>query len=130
MSYLYHLLSWRDERDIPVFCWPFDGWEVPPRHHVLVEVYPTLYHRGFRSDEEEAKACVTWAAQRDEADSLLKQPLRARDDLAKRRNGGLGARRRRLTIYANSRRTVVPRPAGKAGSTISRRCNRWRSSGT
>lgn len=30
-----------------VHFWPFDGWDVPPAHSVVAEVYPSLWSRGF-----------------------------------------------------------------------------------
>lgn len=72
IAYLARLRRFCRERGIPLFAWPFDGWDLPTEGHVLVEVYPTLFNLGVRSDEEDAKACTDWLQQRD-ADGTLER---------------------------------------------------------
>lgn len=74
ISYLHQLLLFSEHKDIPIFCWPFDGWSPTSLHHVLTEVYPTLYNYGSRSDEEDAMACVTWMKEHDERGGLFERP--------------------------------------------------------
>ncbi|KEO82750.1 hypothetical protein [Tumebacillus flagellatus] len=71
MPYLAHLRRFCREQGILLHAWPFDGWEIPAHGHVLVEVYPTLYNRGQRTDENDAEACVTALAELDQRDELL-----------------------------------------------------------
>lgn len=70
IPYLRALLDFCDSANIPLFCWPFDGWEPNASSHVLVEVYPTLYNRGLRTDEQDAIACVEWMMTKDAAGSI------------------------------------------------------------
>ncbi|WDL96009.1 hypothetical protein [Alicyclobacillus sp. ALC3] len=82
MSYLHQLLRFCEDKDISIFAWPFDGWEPPRAAHVLLEVYPTLYNDGLRSDEDDARACVTWMKEYDEQRFLLRPPVFLSDDEA------------------------------------------------
>ena len=48
-----------------VHFWPFDGWAVPTRRSVVVEVYPSLWSRSFArenrtADQHDAYAVVEW----------------------------------------------------------------------
>jgi hypothetical protein len=65
IGYLARLRTWCREQGIFLFAWPFDGWELPEYGHVLVEVYPTLFNTGPRTDEEDARACALGLAVRD-----------------------------------------------------------------
>lgn len=58
IPYLAKLRAYCWEQGIPLFCWPFDGWELPERGHVMVEMYPTMFNTGPRTDEEDAMACA------------------------------------------------------------------------
>ncbi len=43
---IQNLVELRNEirsRGIELFCWPFDGWDLPSSGHVLVEIYPKLF---------------------------------------------------------------------------------------
>lgn len=70
IGYLARLRAFCREQEIPLFCWPYDGWELPARGHVWLEVYPTLYNHGKRGDAEDASACVTEIARLDRAGEL------------------------------------------------------------
>ncbi len=39
---------------IPVHFWPFDGFEIPPNHHVGIEIYPALYNKYQKRDLNDA----------------------------------------------------------------------------
>jgi len=80
ISYLRQLLLYCQRKEVPIFRWPFDGWAPDSESHVLVEVYPTLYNSGLRSDEEDAKSCVTWIREHDEQGGLWGQPPMLRDE--------------------------------------------------
>ncbi|MCX7569231.1 hypothetical protein OS242_04600 [Tumebacillus sp. DT12] len=67
---LARLRTYCREREIPLFFWPFDGFEPPDHGHVLVEVYPTLFNHGTRSDAEDARACAVGLRDRDRAGTL------------------------------------------------------------
>lgn len=66
MVYLHRLVSFCSEKGIPLHCWPYDGWEVPETGHVLVEMYPTMFNKGPRTDRNDAKACTVWLAEQDQ----------------------------------------------------------------
>lgn len=70
IAYLARLRKYCKEQNIPFFCWPFDGWQLPTRGHVWMEVYPTLYNQGKRGDEEDASACVVEIAKLDSIGEL------------------------------------------------------------
>lgn len=72
IGYLARLRVYCKEQNIPLFCWPYDGWELPTHGHVWVEVYPTLYNQGKRGDEEDAAACVVEIARLDRTGELRK----------------------------------------------------------
>ncbi|MFC0211830.1 hypothetical protein ACFFK0_05060 [Paenibacillus chartarius] len=77
---LRQLLRRCEAADIPLHCWPFDGWSPPQQKHVMVEVYPTLYlpaAAGRRTDAGDAAACVRWAREQDrlgQLDEWLAEP--------------------------------------------------------
>jgi|SRR3990170_8083342 len=56
--------------DIELFCWPFDGWDLPPGGHVLVEIYPGLFNRISKGHYEDAKACSARIYGKDRANTL------------------------------------------------------------
>lgn len=50
--------------------WPFDGWEIPAGRAVIVEVYPSLWSRGFTredrtADQHDAYSVTAWMRQAD-----------------------------------------------------------------
>ncbi|MGZ4164324.1 MAG: hypothetical protein ACXVDB_07745, partial [Tumebacillaceae bacterium] len=63
IGYLAKLRAFCKEYGISLHAWPFDGWELPAEGHVLVEVYPTLFNKGARTDEEDAMSCARWLAE-------------------------------------------------------------------
>lgn len=53
-----------------IHFWPFDGWEVEPGKSVIVEVYPSLWSRGFpiedrTQDQHDAYSVSAWMKQAD-----------------------------------------------------------------
>ncbi|WP_067619881.1 hypothetical protein [Alicyclobacillus acidiphilus] len=70
IPYVHALLEFCDRLGIPLFCWPYDGWDPPSYAHVLVEVYPTLYNHGPRTDEGDAVACVEWMEKQDHSGGI------------------------------------------------------------
>jgi hypothetical protein len=68
-----------------VHFWPFDGWEIPKRMSVLVEVYPALWNRSFpretrTPDQHDAYSVARWLREADSNGSLARYfdpPLRA-----------------------------------------------------
>jgi hypothetical protein len=53
-----------------VHFWPFDGWEIPAGRSVIVEVYPSLWSRGFAredrtADQHDAYSVTAWMRQAD-----------------------------------------------------------------
>lgn len=53
-----------------IHFWPFDGWELPPGRSVIVEVYPSLWSRGFvredrNQDQHDAYSVARWLRQVD-----------------------------------------------------------------
>ena len=55
-----------------LFCWPFDGWELPSNGHVLVEIYPGLFNKNSKGDAQDARACSLWVSEEDRTNSLMK----------------------------------------------------------
>jgi len=48
-----------------VHFWPFDGWNIPAERSVIVEVYPSLWSRGFAregrtDDQHDAYSVAAW----------------------------------------------------------------------
>ncbi|HEX7066017.1 MAG TPA: hypothetical protein VF199_13185, partial [Bacillales bacterium] len=72
ISYLHKLISFCEEKEISLHCWPFDGWFLPNKGHVLVEMYPTLFNQGPRTDQKDAEACAMWLAEQDRSGQLGK----------------------------------------------------------
>jgi len=55
--------------------WPFDGWNIPAGRSVIVEVYPSLWSRGFASedrtaDQHDAYSVAAWMRRADLDGSL------------------------------------------------------------
>ena len=55
--------------------WPFDGWNIPAGRSVIVEVYPSLWSRGFASedrtaDQHDAYSVAAWMRHADLDGSL------------------------------------------------------------
>ena len=44
------LLALRRQLGDRVHFWPFDGWQIPPGHSAVAEVYPALYQHAFPVD--------------------------------------------------------------------------------
>lgn len=55
---------------IELFCWPFDGWDIPTEGHLMVEIYPALFNSGIKGDIEDATACSIWLRDQDCEDTL------------------------------------------------------------
>jgi hypothetical protein len=58
-----------------VHFWPFDSWEIPAGRSVVAEVYPSLWSRGFSSedrtaDQHDAYSVAAWMRQADLDGSL------------------------------------------------------------
>jgi len=58
-----------------VHFWPFDGWEIPAGKSALVEVYPSLWSKGYpkegrTSDQHDAYVTAAWLRQVDMDGSL------------------------------------------------------------
>jgi hypothetical protein len=58
-----------------VHFWPFDGWDIPQGRSAVVEVYPSLWRRGFASedrtsDQHDAFCIAAWLARADRDGSL------------------------------------------------------------
>jgi hypothetical protein len=60
----------RAERKSGVHFWPFDGWDIPPDHSVIVEAYPALWSALFpredrTQDQHDAFSIAAWLARAD-----------------------------------------------------------------
>ncbi len=66
MYHLYQLLKECKNKNVPISCWPFNGWALPTQGHVLVEIYPLLMNSGTKSDENDARETVLTVAELDE----------------------------------------------------------------
>jgi hypothetical protein len=69
------LLYIRHQMGDRVHFWPFDGWEIPAGRSVIVEVYPSLWSRGFSSedrtaDQHDAYSVAAWMRRADLDGSL------------------------------------------------------------
>jgi hypothetical protein len=58
-----------------VHFWPFDGWDIPARQSVIVEVYPALWNRifareGRSGDQRDAHSVAAWMRRADLKGSL------------------------------------------------------------
>lgn len=72
LPWLRHL---RCEVGEHVHFWPFDGWDIPPGRSAVVEVYPSLWSRGYdrddrTGDQQDAYAAAAWMRAAD-ADAIL-----------------------------------------------------------
>jgi hypothetical protein len=59
-----------------VHFWPFDGWEIPSGRSAIVEVYPSLWSRGFAredrtADQHDAYSVAAWMRLADLDGSLV-----------------------------------------------------------
>lgn len=59
-----------------LWCWPFDGWDVPADVSVLAEAYPSLWKGkfavdGLSSDQQDAYTVAAWLQQADRSGELL-----------------------------------------------------------
>jgi hypothetical protein len=70
IPHLFHIRNTCSQQDIPLHCWPFEGWDSTALAHVLVEWYPAIQNLGQRSDKEDALACVRWAKIKDDQGEL------------------------------------------------------------
>ncbi len=71
---IQNLVELRNEirsRGIELFCWPFDGWDLPSSGHVLVEIYPKLFNKKSKNHLQDAEACSKWLYKHDEKGRLL-----------------------------------------------------------
>lgn len=64
------LLHIRREVGDLVHFWPFDGWQVPSRKHVLAEVYPSIFRNRYPReertvDQQDACAIARWLTDMD-----------------------------------------------------------------
>lgn len=64
------LLYLRQRLGGKIHFWPFDGWDIPAGRSVVVEVYPSLWSRGFpsegrNSDQHDAYSVAEWMRQAD-----------------------------------------------------------------
>ncbi|MEO6098586.1 MAG: hypothetical protein ABIW76_24115 [Fibrobacteria bacterium] len=69
LNYLVNRLSEK------IHFWPFDGWDFPAGKSVLVEVYPSLWSKGFASegrtgDQHDAYSVAEWLRRADRDGSL------------------------------------------------------------
>lgn len=53
-----------------VHFWPFDGWQIPPSHSAVVEVYPALWKHAYpvngrTADQHDAYSAAAWLRQSD-----------------------------------------------------------------
>jgi hypothetical protein len=60
-----------------VHFWPFDGWEVPGRKSVIVEVYPAIFKNRYpreerNADQQDAFLVARWLSE-SSARGILKQ---------------------------------------------------------
>ncbi|MDD2468722.1 MAG: hypothetical protein PHI97_32515 [Desulfobulbus sp.] len=60
-----------------IHFWPFDGWNIPQGKSVLVEVYPSLWSKGYpregrTPDQHDAYVATAWLRQADQEGNLIK----------------------------------------------------------
>ncbi len=58
-----------------VHFWPFDGWEIPPGHSAIAEVYPALWSHAYpragrTADQHDAFCIAAWLAEADRSGTL------------------------------------------------------------
>ena len=61
-----------------VWFWPFDGWNVPEGHSVIVEVYPRLWNNLYNeatarmsNDQRDAYSVARWLSEQDQNGALV-----------------------------------------------------------
>jgi hypothetical protein len=57
---LARLVTRCTDQDIPLHCWPYDGWHIPEDHHLLTEIYPGYYNSGKKSDLNDTVETIRW----------------------------------------------------------------------
>lgn len=57
---------------VELFCWPFDGWDLPSSGHVLVEIYPGLFNKTSKGHTEDARACSARIYEEDKTNTLAR----------------------------------------------------------
>lgn len=67
IPWLRHLRQRLGDR---VHFWPFDGWRIPQQRSAVVEVYPSLWNRGFARDDRnehqhDAYSVTAWLSRSD-----------------------------------------------------------------
>jgi hypothetical protein len=70
---MYHLAGIVEDcnkSNIPLHCWPFDGWQIPENGHVAIEIYPGYYNQGLKSDLNDAKNSVAYFRDRQNSGKL------------------------------------------------------------
>lgn len=70
---IQHISKLRNELKrnyVELFCWPFDGWELPSSGYVLVEIYPGLFNQISKGNAEDVIACSIWIKEQDRTNSL------------------------------------------------------------
>jgi len=71
ISKLAQLIRFCRHHEIPLHCWPFNGWEIPKNKHLLVEIYPALYNKRPKSDVSDAMASTAWFLEKVSTNSLI-----------------------------------------------------------
>jgi len=72
IGHLARLIAFCSENNIPLHLWPFDGWEIPENHHVMIEIYPGFYNPYQKSDVNDAVETVNWFQQQVRSGTLAK----------------------------------------------------------
>jgi hypothetical protein len=67
----------RQELGNRIHFWPFDGWDIPPDRSAIVEVYPSLWSRGYSledrtQDQHDAYTVAAWMREADHDDRLAR----------------------------------------------------------
>ncbi|MEW6662104.1 MAG: hypothetical protein AB1447_06915 [Bacillota bacterium] len=78
IPHLYSIKAECKRLGLPLFCWPFDGWDCPSEGHILVEIYPRLMNFGPKNDVADAKETAKAISSLDknrELERLLKPSL-------------------------------------------------------
>lgn len=70
IPYLHHIRTTCAQQKANLHCWPFDGWNVEPSSHLMVEFYPALFNQGEKSHASDALACGNWAMEMDDEGEL------------------------------------------------------------
>ena len=65
----------RNQLGAGIHFWPFDGWEIPVGKSAIVEVYPSLWSKGFATqgrtpDQHDAYSVAEWMRRADHFGSL------------------------------------------------------------